>query len=209
MRKENVEFVEEPVTHWEVNIETPWNLGEQVIGEVPMGLIAKAYHRGDADPTEVVGDALARLKADEEDEMGIHPMVYIFQESAMAEAAASSQRYQDGKPLGPLDGVPMVIKDVMNTAGVPTCSGTGFVGDIQGSAESDGAVVAKLRAAGAVILGKSISHEFILYFAHESKWWGVWALLQLAASSEKLSFETNGFRVGLSRTSTEISSETD
>lgn len=159
MRKENIEVVEEPITHWDVNIETPWNIGEQVIGDVPMGLIAKAYHRGDADPTEVVSDALLQLKADEEDAMGIHPMVYIFQESAMAEAAASSQRYQDGKPLGPLDGVPMVIKDVVDTAGVPTCSGTGFVGDIQGSAESDGAVVAKLRAAGAVILGKSISHE--------------------------------------------------
>ncbi|MDR0990920.1 MAG: amidase [Propionibacteriaceae bacterium] len=79
--------------------------------------------------------------------------------TALAEAEASDQRRAAGEELGPLDGVPIVVKDSINMAGLRTSSGwSGFwpeAGGVELIPEKDAAVVARLRAAGAIILGKT------------------------------------------------------
>jgi amidase len=81
---------------------------------------------------------------------------------ALADAAALDAEYALTGPRSPLHGVPIVIKDSMNVAGLPTTGGyTGFVDVADGGTgmylipETDSPIVARLRAAGAVILGKT------------------------------------------------------
>jgi aspartyl-tRNA(Asn)/glutamyl-tRNA(Gln) amidotransferase subunit A len=76
----------------------------------------------------------------------------------LADAEASTRRYAARKPLGPLDGVPFLVKDQHDVRGLPT-----RVGTRPGSnppAEQDATLVARLRAAGAVVLGKSVLTEW-------------------------------------------------
>jgi Asp-tRNA(Asn)/Glu-tRNA(Gln) amidotransferase A subunit family amidase len=77
-------------------------------------------------------------------------------DEALAAADASARRFKEGKPLGPLDGVPVVLKDEVDLAGYPTTLGTRFRKDV---ATEDSAVAARLKAAGAVILGKLNMNE--------------------------------------------------
>lgn len=82
--------------------------------------------------------------------------------NALADAAALDAEYAATGPRSPLHGVPIVIKDSMNVAGLPTTSGySGFVSVADGGAgmylipETDSPIVARLRAAGAIIMGKT------------------------------------------------------
>jgi len=78
---------------------------------------------------------------------------------ALAEARASDARRRAGKPLGPLDGVPLLIKDNIETADpMPTTAGSLALKD--NLTRRDAPVVARLRAAGAVILGKTNLSEW-------------------------------------------------
>ncbi len=90
----------------------------------------------------------------------INAVVQFCRERALAEAAAADQSLASGKILGPLHGVPMTIKDSWDTEGVISTGGT------QGRAnfipQKDATVVARLRAAGAILLGKSNTPEFTL-----------------------------------------------
>src|SRR5207302_8418912 len=76
---------------------------------------------------------------------------------APTEAETARQRFARGAPLGPLDGVPIVVKDSMNVKGLPSTDGTSFQTE---PAESDAEVVSRLRAAGAIIFAKTNMHEF-------------------------------------------------
>ena len=78
--------------------------------------------------------------------------------SARAAADRSAARWRDGRPLSPIDGMPLGIKDIIETADMPTEQGSPlFVGWRTGR---DAASVAALREAGAVILGKVVTTEF-------------------------------------------------
>jgi Asp-tRNA(Asn)/Glu-tRNA(Gln) amidotransferase A subunit family amidase len=78
---------------------------------------------------------------------------------ALAEADAQDRLRAAGQPLGPLSGIPVVVKDTMDMAGLPTTAGWAVLckraGGIDLIPERDSPVVARLRAAGAVILGKT------------------------------------------------------
>lgn len=78
-------------------------------------------------------------------------------DSALAEASASDRRRAEGRPLGRLDGLPIAIKDNIDVAGLPT--GLGLAGAPPAPACRDAFVVERLRAAGAVILGKTTLDE--------------------------------------------------
>jgi Asp-tRNA(Asn)/Glu-tRNA(Gln) amidotransferase A subunit family amidase len=79
-------------------------------------------------------------------------------ETSQAAADASTQRWHEGEPLSPIDGMPIGIKDVIETADMPTGMGSGlFDGWSPGF---DSASVHALREAGAIILGKTVTTEF-------------------------------------------------
>jgi Asp-tRNA(Asn)/Glu-tRNA(Gln) amidotransferase A subunit family amidase len=85
--------------------------------------------------------------------------VFIAQTASdlLAQAEASTQRYRAGRPLGPLDGVPVAVKDELDQAGYPTTVGTRFLGGAP--AKQDATAVQRLRDAGALLVGKANMHE--------------------------------------------------
>src|SRR5215831_15951819 len=76
---------------------------------------------------------------------------------AQAEAEAARARFAQGRPLGPLDGIPVAVKDCMDVAGLPSTNGTKF---LKQPAERDAPLVSRLRQAGAVVFAKTNMHEF-------------------------------------------------
>jgi Asp-tRNA(Asn)/Glu-tRNA(Gln) amidotransferase A subunit family amidase len=79
---------------------------------------------------------------------------------ALAEAERLDTDYARSGPVGPLYCIPLVLKDNFNTVDLPTTAGSASLAGVQ--PQSDAFVVAKLRKAGAIILGKSNMHEFAL-----------------------------------------------
>ncbi len=83
----------------------------------------------------------------------------IDRDGALSAARTSEERWRRGEPTGPLDGVPVTIKDLMPMRGFPTLRGSHLVDRDQDWSE-DAPAVARLREAGAVILGKTTTPEF-------------------------------------------------
>jgi amidase len=90
----------------------------------------------------------------------LNAVVQLCAERALLEAKEADALLAKGKPKGPLHGVPMTIKDSIDTAGVITTGGT--VGRMNYVPNKDATVVARLRAAGAILLGKTNTPEFTL-----------------------------------------------
>jgi Asp-tRNA(Asn)/Glu-tRNA(Gln) amidotransferase A subunit family amidase len=90
--------------------------------------------------------------------------IITFNPRALVEADAQDQRRAAGEPLGPLSGIPVVVKDTMDMAGLPTTAGwaplSQRAGGIDLIPEFDSPVVSRLRAAGAVIIGKTNAPVF-------------------------------------------------
>ena len=84
---------------------------------------------------------------------------------ALAQARQLDQWRQSGKPLGPLHGLPIGLKDIIDTKGIPTENGTPI--DAGRVPSEDAWIVARLRAAGAIIIGKTVTTECA--FMHPGK----------------------------------------
>jgi aspartyl-tRNA(Asn)/glutamyl-tRNA(Gln) amidotransferase subunit A len=120
----------------------------------PIGELSSAL---EARTLDAVG--LTRHFLDRTDGPGraLNAFVTVCRERALAEAGEAAARAAAGRRLGPLDGVPIALKDNIDLAGVPT--GNGLGGAPWRIPDVDAAVVRRLRAAGAVILGKLNMHE--------------------------------------------------
>jgi Asp-tRNA(Asn)/Glu-tRNA(Gln) amidotransferase A subunit family amidase len=104
-------------------------------------------------------DFLARCLADFDAwESKIGAFVTVNFDAARAAAERSTERWRAGKPLSAIDGMPIGIKDVIETADMPTEMGSPLFAGWR--SEKDAASVAALRSAGAVILGKTVTTEF-------------------------------------------------
>jgi aspartyl-tRNA(Asn)/glutamyl-tRNA(Gln) amidotransferase subunit A len=114
------------------------------------------YHKRAASPVEVTRLLLERLDT-------LQPKINAFcivdRDGALAAARESEERWRRGQPKGRLDGVPVTIKDLMLMRGFPTLRGSRLVDPDQDWSE-DSPAVARLREAGAVILGKTTTPEF-------------------------------------------------
>ncbi|HEY9532574.1 MAG TPA: amidase [Burkholderiales bacterium] len=118
--------------------------------------LSAAYGRGELSPVEVARHALARM---ESWEPRINAMYRIDADGALAFAAASEARWQTGKPLSPLDGVPVTIKENIATRRDPAPIGTRANDDAppQGA---DAPPAARARETGCVILGKTTMPDY-------------------------------------------------
>ncbi|WP_457638505.1 amidase [Oceanithermus sp.] len=114
---------------------------------------AAAYKSGRLSPEEVAERFLAAYARFNPQ---IRAFIAVNPDDVRAQAAASAMRWRRGEPLGPLDGVPVAVKDEFDVAGYPTTVGTAFLKDVAGE---DATAVARLRAAGALIVGKANMHE--------------------------------------------------
>jgi aspartyl-tRNA(Asn)/glutamyl-tRNA(Gln) amidotransferase subunit A len=95
-----------------------------------------------------------------ETEPKLHAFIPVSDEEARREAAAADERLRSGKPLSLLDGIPLALKDVFITRGVRTTAASRILEDFV--PPFDGTSVARLRRAGAVLLGKTNCDEFAM-----------------------------------------------
>ncbi|MFO1028034.1 MAG: amidase [Acetobacteraceae bacterium] len=106
-------------------------------------------------PVELTQDCLARIKAHD---AALHAFVLVTEERALADATAAEAAIMRDGPLTPLHGIPMGLKDIVDTAGIPTtCQSAILQDNIPGK---DATCAAKLAAAGTVLMGKLTTHEF-------------------------------------------------
>ncbi|MGH7153974.1 MAG: amidase, partial [Acetobacteraceae bacterium] len=121
------------------------------------GDAARAFAARELSPVELLKALLARI---ERLDPVLHAFIRLDADAAMRGAQAAEREIMAGRNQGPLHGVPIGIKDIIDIAGLPTtCHSKILLGNV---ARSDAAVVAKLRGAGAVILGKLSTHEFAI-----------------------------------------------
>lgn len=112
--------------------------------------LARSLRAGELSPTDAVRTYLARIEARRE----LNAYITVRGDEALAEAAALEHQAE----RGPLWGVPVAVKDVIDVAGARTTAGSAILADHVAAA--DAAAVEGLRRAGAVILGKLNTHEF-------------------------------------------------
>lgn len=129
--------------------------------------LAHAIRTKQVSSEEVITAHLARIEAVNPK---LNAVVQLAAERALAEARAADSALARGESGGPLHGVPMTIKDSFDTAGVVSTGGT------QGRAafvpRQDATVVARLRAAGAILLGKTNTPELTLSFETDNLVYG-------------------------------------
>jgi Asp-tRNA(Asn)/Glu-tRNA(Gln) amidotransferase A subunit family amidase len=128
----------------------PWPVTSEVL--------TRAYRTRDVTPLAVTKRAIAGARELGERRPSVGPILDFCEADAMRDAELSTARYGEGRAKGPIDGVPVVIKEEMSVRGLPRRSGTRFV-DPAPCAE-DGTVVARLRAAGAIVLGTTHMTEY-------------------------------------------------
>ncbi len=118
---------------------------------------AAAYRDGGLTPLTVAERLLESVAAADRRDPPLRPFIACQPDDLLEQARAATRRFREGRPLGPLDGVPVAIKDEVDQAGYPTTLGTVFLGSTP--AREDSTVVARLRAAGALLPGKTNMHE--------------------------------------------------
>jgi len=118
---------------------------------------AQAYESGKTTPEEVAKRALDAIKQADAGDFKLRPFIAVNEGDVMQQAKASAERWKEKKPLSVLDGVPVAVKDEVDMVPYPTTVGTRFLG--KSPARQDSTVVARLRMAGALLLGKANMHE--------------------------------------------------
>lgn len=113
------------------------------------------YRDRSLSPVEVTRLCLERIEAHDP---ALNAFLTVLGEAALEEAAAAEAELRSGRDRGPLHGVPVAVKDLMAMAGVPTRFGSDPI--FEEVPERDAAMVRHLRAAGAVIVGKTNLLEF-------------------------------------------------
>jgi aspartyl-tRNA(Asn)/glutamyl-tRNA(Gln) amidotransferase subunit A len=111
--------------------------------------------RGSLSPVELTEDCLARI---EKLNPRLNAFITVTAESARSEARTAEAEIRSGKWRGPLHGVPIALKDLIDTAGVRTTAASSLFKDRIPSEDAE--VFRRLKDAGAVLLGKQNLHEF-------------------------------------------------
>ncbi len=120
--------------------------------------IATAVRAGEVPAEQVVRD---HLEAVVERESELQAWAFLDPDLALSAARAVDRVVRDGEDAGPLAGVPVGVKDIVDVAGMPTRNGADL--PVAALADEDATCVDRLRAAGAVPLGKTVTTEFALF----------------------------------------------
>ncbi|GAA4676058.1 Asp-tRNA(Asn)/Glu-tRNA(Gln) amidotransferase subunit GatA [Phytohabitans rumicis] len=119
--------------------------------------VAALIASGEASATEVAQAHLDRIAAVDD---RVHAFLHVDAEGALVAARAVDQRRASGEALGPLAGVPVAVKDIVTTRGVPTTAGSKILEGWR--PPYDATIVERMRAAGLVMLGKTNLDEFAM-----------------------------------------------
>jgi Asp-tRNA(Asn)/Glu-tRNA(Gln) amidotransferase A subunit family amidase len=144
--------------------------------------MAAAIARKDVSPVEVVEAVLARI---ERLNPRLNAYCTVTAEQARQAAREAEQKVMRGEPLGLLHGVPVSVKDTLWTAGVRTTMGSAIYADFVPT--QDALIVARLKAAGAILVGKTTTPEFAHKGLTDSPLFGVtrnpWSLAHTCGGS--------------------------
>ena len=116
---------------------------------------ARRLRNGETTCEEVLKSCLDRI---DQMESSVRAWVLVDRDDALAQAWRLDAELQSGHDFGPLHGIPIGVKDIINVKGIPTSCG--FEGWAWDSRSVDAVIVARLRQAGAVILGKTVTTPF-------------------------------------------------
>eukprot|EP00755_Sulcionema_specki_P015586 Sspe_Gene.59807::Locus_32884_Transcript_1_1_Confidence_1.000_Length_1464::g.59807::m.59807/K02433/gatA, QRSL1; aspartyl-tRNA(Asn)/glutamyl-tRNA(Gln) amidotransferase subunit A len=122
--------------------------------------LAERIRKGEVTPLHAVRDCFARI---DERNPQLTAFTYLMREEAFREAAELTKALQEGKDIGPLGGVPLAVKDLEDVRGAPTGYGTTIFakgGPMSAPAKHDSLEVERLRAAGAIVVGKTTTPAF-------------------------------------------------
>jgi aspartyl-tRNA(Asn)/glutamyl-tRNA(Gln) amidotransferase subunit A len=133
------------------------------------GELAEGYRRGDFTPLDVVRDILGRI---EDIDGKLNAFCFRDPDAVIEQAKASSERWQSGRSFGPLDGVPFSVKDNICVDGTPTLFGSPAF-ERHSAFAPDSPAVARLREAGAIVLGKTCLPDFAHKLTTDSPLTGV------------------------------------
>lgn len=125
------------------------------ISSAPATELARRYRAGDLSPVDVTETVLDRIERLDPE---VNAFVLVDGDSAIKAARSSEERWRRGEPLGELDGVPVPVKDIFLTRGWPTRKGSRTLANA-GPDDEDAPAVARLREAGAVLVGKTTTPE--------------------------------------------------
>ena len=117
--------------------------------------LSKLYRKGKASPVETMEAVLHRT---DRINPAINALCRVDIEPALHAARLSEKRWKKGKPLSPIDGVPVSIKELVRVQGWPASMGSKLTDKIP--ADSDAPAVARLREAGAIVFAQSTSSEY-------------------------------------------------
>ena len=118
---------------------------------------AKAYRDGKTTPEEVAQKILDAIEASNSANPPLRAVIEVHRDDILRQAREATQRIQEGRALSVFDGVPVAVKDELDVAGYHTTVGTSFLG--KAPAIEDATIVARMRAAGALLIGKTNMHE--------------------------------------------------
>ena len=118
---------------------------------------ADAYRVGRVSPEQIAEKILAAIDASNARTPALRAIIACQRDDVLAQARAATQRWRAGKPLSIFDGVPVAVKDEVDQVPYGTTVGTRFLGKTP--AQQDATVVARMRAAGALLIGKANMHE--------------------------------------------------
>jgi len=119
---------------------------------------ARRLAAGEISAYEMVSACVSHIEARESD---VEAWVHLDVDHALGQARRLDEWRARGHEIGPLHGVPVALKDIIDTSDMPTCNGTPLHDGRQ--PRKDAAVTAQLRQAGAVILGKTVTAELAVY----------------------------------------------
>jgi aspartyl-tRNA(Asn)/glutamyl-tRNA(Gln) amidotransferase subunit A len=120
-----------------------------------MSELSRRFRRKEVSPVEITQECLRRI---ERLNPRLNAFITVMAESAQAEARTAEEAISQGKWRGPLHGIPIALKDLIDSAGVRTTSASALHKDCVPTEDAE--VVRRLRKAGAVIVGKNNLHEF-------------------------------------------------
>jgi Asp-tRNA(Asn)/Glu-tRNA(Gln) amidotransferase A subunit family amidase len=117
----------------------------------------EAFLDGRRSPVDLVQECIANIEAHEEH---VQAFAHLDPDGALRAARESERRYKAGAPLSPVDGMPIAVKDIIDTIDMPTQMNNAFFAGHQPRA--DAACVRAMKEGGAIILGKSVTTEFAI-----------------------------------------------
>ena len=117
----------------------------------------QSYLGGQVSPVDVADRVIAAIADSNQHDPPLRAVIESDEGEIRQMAEASAARYREGKPLSPIDGVPVAVKDEVDLAPYTTTVGTSFIGEIP--AKTDATVSARLREMGALLIGKTNMHE--------------------------------------------------